>query len=286
MRALLVAAALACAGCATVIEQGGTAAAIRLNQLGLEPDGPKRAIAVSPATAPLPWRLLEASGAVRAEGMTRVFGADRYSGEHVHQVDFGGFRGEGEGFRLVVGGAESRPFTIGRGLYARLPYDSLSYFYHNRSGTAIEARYAGGERWARPAAHAPERVTCFAGADLNGNRWPGCGYTLDVSRGWYDAGDHGKYVVNGGIAVWTLMNLYERQRERGRLDLFRDGTAALPEAGNGVSDLLDEARWEMEFLLAMQVPERTRMRLPVDVATAGPNLAFTEIDASGMAHHK
>ena len=31
---------------------------------------------------------------------------------------------------------------------------------------------------------------------------PGCDYTLDVSGGWYDAGDHGKYVVNGGISVW------------------------------------------------------------------------------------
>jgi len=37
----------------------------------------------------------------------------------------------------------------------------------------------------------------------------------DVTGGWYDAGDHGKYVVNGGIAVWTLMNMYERAKIRG-----------------------------------------------------------------------
>ncbi|HWT13526.1 MAG TPA: glycoside hydrolase family 9 protein [Allosphingosinicella sp.] len=286
MRRWLLAAALACTGSVAAAAQIGAATTVRLNQLGLTPDGPKRAIVPNESAAPLRWRLLDAGGDARAQGVTRVFGRDSYSGEHVHQVDFSGFRGEGEGFRLVVGEARSRPFRIADGLYARLPYDALAYFYHNRSGTAIEPRYAGGERWARPAAHAPERATCFSGEDLNGNRWPGCGYTLDVSRGWYDAGDHGKYVVNGGIAVWTLLNLYERQRERGGHDLFSDGTASLPEAGNGVSDILDEARWEIEFLLAMQVPQGTRMRLPVGVASPGRNLAFTEIDASGMAHHK
>ena len=40
-----------------------------------------------------------------------------------------------------------------------------------------------------------------------------CDYSLDVSGGWYDAGDHGKYVVNGGISVWTLLNQYEALHE-------------------------------------------------------------------------
>ena len=52
-------------------------------------------------------------------------------------------------------------------------------------------------------------------------------YTLDVSRGWYDAGDHGKYVVNGGIAVWTLLNFYERTRAR--RSNFPDGALAIRE---------------------------------------------------------
>ena len=171
-------------------------------------------------------------------------------------------------------------------LYARLPFDALSYFYHNRASTPIEARFAGGERWARPAGHAPDRATCVSGLDQNGNRWPGCNYTLDVSRGWYDAGDHGKYVVNGGIAAWTLMNAWERQQQLHRPHLFHDGAAAIPEAGNGVDDLLDEARWEMEFLLAMQVPDGTRTQAPVGLRRGGRGLQFSAIDASGMAHHK
>ncbi|HEV2865652.1 MAG TPA: glycoside hydrolase family 9 protein, partial [Allosphingosinicella sp.] len=215
MRAFLLAAALVLGGCATAPAPpeeapGEQAAGVRLNQLGFEPGAVKRAILPSDAASPLPWRLVDSAGAVRAEGVTQVFGADRYSAERVHRIDFSSFQGSGEGFRLVAGGAESRPFPIRSGIYARLPYDALGYFYHNRSGIPIEARFAGGEQWARPAGHAPDRATCISGEDLDGNVWQGCSYTLDASRGWYDAGDHGKYVVNGGIAVWTLMNLYER----------------------------------------------------------------------------
>src|SRR3712207_2572625 len=138
----------------------------------------------------------------------------------------------------------------------------------------------------------PPRSTLFpyttlfrsSGADEQRVRWPGCSYTLDASRGWYDAGDHGKYVVNGGIALWTLLNAYERQQVLRRPELFADGSARIPEAGNRVDDLLDEARWEMEFFLGMQAPEGARIRVPVGVRQAAANLTFTEIDASGMAH--
>ena len=259
---------------------------IRLNQVGLLPDGPKRALLPNPSPEPLPWRLLNSAGEIRAEGRTTVIGADAPSGEHLHLVDFSGFPGTGSGFRIAVADAVSRPFPIASDVYDRLPFDALAYFYHNRAGTPIEARFAGGERWARPAGHATERATCFSGEDEAGRSWPGCDYALDVAGGWYDAGDHGKYVVNGGIALWTLLNAYERQARGDRPGLFADGRAALPEAGNGVDDLLDEARWEMEFLLSMQVPQGVRLRLPVGPHPPGAPLEFREVDASGMAHHK
>ena len=78
--------------------------------------------------------------------------------------------------------------------------------------------FAGDAQWARPAGHvnvAPNQgdfgVTCFNRNDALGQPWTGCAYALDA-MGWYDAGDHGKYVVNGGISVWTLLNQYERSR--------------------------------------------------------------------------
>lgn len=258
---------------------------IRLNQLGLLPDGPKRAILASASPVPLEWRLVDSSGRRRAGGRTKVFGPDRWSGESVHQIAFSRFRGSGTGYRLVAGSATSRPFSIAASTFSRLPYAALTYFYHSRAGAPIEARYVG-DAWARPAGHLPERATCVAGRDRKGNIWPGCPYTLDVTGGWYDAGDHGKYVVNGGISVWTLMNLYERTELRAAASPFADGRAPIPEAGNRVNDLLDEARWELEFLLKMQVPDGVRLRVPVGVKRSAAGLAFTEIDASGMAHHK
>jgi beta-xylosidase len=258
---------------------------IRLNQLGFLPDGPKRALLPSDSATPLHWALNDRWGVSRASGDTLVIGDDPASGEHLHLIDFSNWREPGDNFRLVVGDARSRAFRIGGDLYARLPHDALNYFYQSRASTPIEARYAGGERWARPAAHAPDRATCISGPDEHGEHWAPCAYTLDVSRGWYDAGDQGKYVVNGGIAAWTLLDLYELGRSRDR-PLFADGSASLPEAGNGVSDLLDEARWEVEFLLAMQVPQGTRMNLPVGPLRPGQVPPFREVDVSGMAHHK
>jgi hypothetical protein len=104
-----------------------------------------------------------------------------------------------------------------------------------------------------------------------------------VTGGWYDAGDHGKYVVNAGTAVWTLQNLYEAGFAR---RVFADGRARLPEAGNGRDDLLDEARWEVEWMLRMQVPVGTRLALPVGAQDPSGKLALTTVEAGGMVHHK
>ena len=266
-------------------------APIRLNQLGVEATGPKRAVLADPSTRPLPWTLRDAKGAVVASGKTKVFGADASSGEHVHQIDFSGFKGSGDGYSLSVGAAQSRPFAIGGRLYGALKADALGFFYQNRASIPIEARFVQRPDLARPAGHAPDKAACFNKADERGQVWAGCDYTLDVSRGWYDAGDHGKYVVNGGISVWTLLNAHERAAVLGKtstLAAFADGKGKIPENANGVSDLLDEARWEMDFLLAMQVPQGKTMALPVGPQQVGPKgrLVLTDLDASGMAHQR
>lgn len=260
-------------------------APIRLNQLGLVPNGPKRAILPHPSKSPLQWELVNARGVIKVRGRTEVFGNDALSGEHVHRIDFATFAGTGKGYRIKVGAASTRPFAIDRNLYAQLPHDALAYFYHNRAGVEIEQRFVG-RPWSRPAGHPAESATCVAATDAKGNRWPGCDYSLDVTGGWYDAGDHGKYVVNGGIALWTLFNFYEHGMRTGRNALLRDGAQKIPEAGNGTSDLLDEARWQMQFMMSMQVPTGSKQRVAVGAKRNVRGLEFREIDSSGMAHHK
>ncbi len=232
---------------------------IRVNQLGYLPKLAKHAALVSDVREPQPFVLLDDTGAEVHSGTTRVHGADEASGDHVHVIDFSALQTRGR-YRIRVGEALSHPFAIDPGLYAGLRGDALAYFYHNRSGIPIEMPHAGHARWTRPAGHMGDRsIPCSSAAN--------CSYTLDVSKGWYDAGDHGKYVVNGGIAVWTLLNLYERSEHlEGDGAPFADGALSIPEGGNGVPDLLDEVRWQLEFMLGMQVPE------------GDPR--------AGMAHHK
>ncbi|GAA0953859.1 glycoside hydrolase family 9 protein [Kribbella koreensis] len=215
---------------------------VRVNQLGYLQSGPKRATYVTDETSPLDWRLLDATDAVVAHGRTMPYGADAMSGTSVQLIDFKRYEGSGDGYRLAVGDQLSEPFAIGNNIYQSLSQDALEYFYNNRSGIPIEAQYVGAER-ARAAGHlgvAPNKgdtsVPCLPGT---------CTYSLDVRGGWYDAGDHGKYVVNGALAAWQLLDQYEQSG---------DVTLKIPEAGNTIPDLLDEAKWEIDFLLRMQAP--------------------------------
>ena len=68
-----------------------------------------------------------------------------------------------------------------------------------------------------------------------------CRGTFDVSGGWYDAGDYGKYATSGAIAVWQLLST---------LDLLRRADhTPLAEM------IRTECRWQLDWLLRMQVPD-------------------------------
>src|SRR4029078_3834479 len=163
------------------------------------------------------------------KGTTIPFGPDKASGDKVSVVDFTSYAGKGTGFTLRVAGGVSPPVHIRDDIYSKLKYDSLAFFYQQRSGIPIEMPYAGGQQWVRPAGHinvAPTHgdkdVRCAPGND--------CGYALDVTGGWYDAGDHGKYVVNAGISVWTLLNWWERAKHLGTsAGGFGEGRRNIPE---------------------------------------------------------
>ncbi|NLU79768.1 hypothetical protein HCA58_15525 [Micromonospora sp. HNM0581] len=243
--------------------------AVKVNQHGYLPQGPKRATVVTDAANSQSWALRRVGGGDVATGQTVPAGFDGSAGASVHLVDFSSVTATGR-FELVVGGQASYPFDIRTDLYASLRTDSMRFFYPNRSGIAIDGGIAGAE-YARPAGHVASSpgggdtaVPCQFPQEFMDN-WT-CDYTLDVTGGWYDAGDHGKYVVNGGIATYQLLSAWERAVAVGRSGPLGDSTLAIPERGNGVPDILDEARWNLEFMLKMQVPDG----LPL----------------AGMVHHK
>ncbi|HTV70083.1 MAG TPA: glycoside hydrolase family 9 protein [Rhizobiaceae bacterium] len=242
---------------------------VRVNQVGYLPDAPRRATLVTESTAPLPWRFLDPAGNEIMSGESQPRGTDTSSGLNVHVIDFSTVDAEGDGFTLEADGDKSYPFAIGPDIYADLARDAMSYFYPVRSGIDIDGVIAG-EAYERPAGHisSPKDgetnqgdvdVPCQepeSSQKAYGEPWT-CDYTLDVTGGWYDAGDHGKYVVNGGISVAQLMSAYERSLHIAGANkkTFADGALPVPEQGNVVPDVLDEAQWELEFMLKMMVPD-------------------------------
>lgn len=250
--------------------------AIRVNQVAYFSDGPKHATLVRKDPSRVRWELQSAAGETVLKGTSKAPGYDASSGLAVHDIDFSGVRTTGDGYRLVVDNDTSPSFSISSNAYADLRNDAFGYFYKARSGIEIADELAG-KGYGRPAGHlgkAPNRGDTSVGCvdtrtarKVYGEAWS-CGYRLNVAGGWYDAGDFGKYVVNGGIATAQLLGVYERalHHSRGKSPALGDDFARIPEAGNGIPDILDEARWELDFLVSMMVPE-------------GEPYA-------GMAHHK
>ncbi|TKA70310.1 hypothetical protein B0A55_08200 [Friedmanniomyces simplex] len=259
--------------------------AIKINQLGYLLNGPKMATLVTNGSTATSWTLYNAAGDACYNGQTSYQGLDAASNQTVSIIDFSGFASAGDGYTLAAGGSTSYPFSISSTLYNDLRQDSLRFFYQQRSGIAIDGNLVG-PQYARAAGHvqiAPNKgdkvVPCQSGHDsivAYLEPWT-CAYTLDVTQGWYDAGDQGKYVVNGGISAAQLLMEYERTRyNKNGTSQLGDGSLRIPERNNGIPDVLDEARWELDFMMKMQVP-----------ANSAPQLFNgSMIDMSGMAHHK
>lgn len=171
------------------------------------------------------------------------------SGEAIFAADFsevtepGRYYLEVDTAGTLEGGTISVPFDIGDDVYDALLVDVARYFYYQRQGIELTDDFAG--EFARPLGHpqdsnAPLRSTMESGELAD---------TLDISQGWYDAGDYGKYVAYAAGAVDDLLAAYELHP-----DVFTDGQFNIPESGNGIPDVLDELKWELDWVLKMQDP--------------------------------
>ena len=216
------------------------------------------------------WKLMKKGGGVAKEGTTGKAFYDQDSHDTVAKIDFSDYTTPGE-YYLQIDGEDWRSFDfyIGDNIYSDSSHDmlknALNYFYQNRSGIDIKEAYItsgsksglaheGGHKkdtayvqkiWKNEYLKPEEATTEYSAGQITAN------------GGWYDAGDHGKYVVNGGISVWTLLNMYERaiQTDEGKAK-FADGntdTMLIPEGSNGIPDVIDECMYEIDFMSQMVV---------------------------------
>jgi len=127
-------------------------------------------------------------------------------------------------------------FSIADTIFNKLYNASLKGFYFQRCGSQLYMAHAGEY----------QHLRCHKFDGYFHETSGESGFKLSTG-GWHDAGDFGKYVVNAGISVGTMLLAYEVFPER-----FYHDNIGIPESGNGVPDLLDEVRYELKWLLTMQ----------------------------------
>ena len=208
--------------------------AINLNQVGYLPKASKVAVLNGDAIASKASVVDIASGDTVYEGDVSAAVFNESTGRDEARFDFSSVTTPGE-YKVVVGDIESFEFAIADDVYTDAFKASLRMFYLQRCGVELTEEYAGD--YAHPECHASE-ATIY-----------GTDETIDVSGGWHDAGDYGRYVVTGAKAAADLMLAYSLYPKA------FDDNLGIPESGNGVPDVLDEVRFELDWLFKMQNSE-------------------------------
>jgi endoglucanase len=238
-------AVLACMAVGASCAQGSQAqsgqAAIQVDQLGYLPGAHKLALVEGMEGGG--FQVVDEAGVEVFAGPLSASREWSASGRLSALADFSPLARPGR-YRLRVAGVESDAFPIQAQAYAGLADAALKAYYHARSGTALEAAHAG--RHARAAGHPDTQVEIHPSAASA--RRP-AGSVVAAPKGWYDAGDYNKYVVNSGITTWTLLAAFEHFP-----GFWSTRELGIPESGNAVPDILDEIWWNLQWLLAMQDP--------------------------------
>ncbi|MHB1688275.1 MAG: glycoside hydrolase family 9 protein [Ignavibacteriaceae bacterium] len=161
---------------------------------------------------------------------------DPSTGLTIYRGDFSSFTRPGIYFIRTSVGDSSVYFAISDTVFKDTFYKSLKGFYFQRCGMALLPQFAG--VYARAICHIND-----------GYFHPSTGKTgfASTTGGWHDAGDYGKYVVNAGISVGTLLMAYEYFPTK-----FNSDDLNIPESGNSIPDILDEVHYELNWLLKMQ----------------------------------
>jgi endoglucanase len=209
---------------------------IRINQIGYEINSPKKFIVVDSKSED--FEIIDESGDVRYEGKLVNNGTWKDSGESVKLGDFSNFTESGTYWIQVDNEGISYPFLIGSNIFLDAAIDGLKSFYLQRMSMDIEQKYAG--VYKRVGGH-PDTVCYF-----HESTGKSSGYKSSPG-GWYDAGDYGKYIVNSSISVGTMLAINEIKPE-----VFQDGSLWIPESENGKNDLMDELKYELDWMLTMQ----------------------------------
>ncbi|QXD14549.1 glycoside hydrolase family 9 protein [Rhodocaloribacter litoris] len=203
---------------------------VRVNLVGYLPGDAKVAVAFSEAPVHGAFTVVEEpAGAVVFQGEVRpapAKGWGRFA--HYYELDFSGLATPGRyRVRMEQTGDVSAPFTIGPDAYGAYHEDLLGFLRQQRCGY---------NPFLDRVCHRRDGRTFYGPV-------PDSTY-LDVSGGWHDAGDQLKYLITGSNATARLLLAYLLEPDKFG-DVVNDLGQPRP---NGLPDVLDEARWGLDWL--------------------------------------
>ena len=198
---------------------------------------------------------------------------DPSSGDHAWAFDFTSVTAPGTYLiRDKQAQYDSAPFAIAGNVYKPVLVQAVRMLYYQRAGFPKDAQYTGAG-WADKASHLGrgqdgEARLYSARGDKSTER--------DLHGGWYDAGDFNRYTRWAGEYVVGLLHAYSENPPA-----FTDDFN-IPESGNGVPDLLDEVKWETDWLVRMQNDDGSLLSV-LGVAHASPPSAAKDPSYYGRA---
>ncbi|MBQ6806214.1 MAG: glycoside hydrolase family 9 protein [Lachnospiraceae bacterium] len=208
---------------------------IALNQVGYLTDAVKKAVLTKGNSFQV-FQIVDGENKAVLEKKAEAFGMDEASQDEVSIADFSEITQAGIYFIKDNTGDISYRFAIGDDIYQPLQKDLLKALYYQRCGCALEEKHAG----------VYTHACCHTG---EAKLWENHEISKEVNGGWHDAGDFGRYISPAAVAVAHLLYAYMLFPESFQEEIN------IPESGNGVPDILNECRYELEWMLKMQDEE-------------------------------
>lgn len=212
---------------------------IRLNQVGYYPHQEK--VAIIECVKPLKrFSVTDENGKKVLKGFPSGSAYSSFSSEKSYRIDMSSITKPGT-YTLEINKTKAT-FVVKKDALDDLCRAGIKAFYYQRSGMPIDAKYAG--QWSRPAAHMDTEVLVHPSAATSTRP---AGTKISSPKGWYDAGDYNKYIVNSAFAIGQMLNVYPLTEE-----YLRNLEVNIPESGNYVPDFLNELYYNLEWMLTMQ----------------------------------
>ncbi|MDQ6480780.1 glycoside hydrolase family 9 protein [Dyadobacter sp. LHD-138] len=220
-----------------------TSESIRLNQIGFYPQAEKRAVVLGNSGQEFVLKDFKSKKVV-FKGKLGEIRKSHYSGKEGRVADFSSFQKNGNYVLEVASVGASYPFEIKPVVHKNVAVAAIRGYYYQRASVPLPEKFAG--KWARAAGHPDDKILIHPSAASSERPEM---TVISSPRGWYDAGDYNKYIVNSGITMATLLSVYEDFPA-----YFKTLNTNIPESGNAIPDLLDEVLWNLRWMLTMQDP--------------------------------